>query len=168
MIDSRLVWVMALCSHPTGHSLSQSWSITHSVLPYSFTYMSERSLTGRAFPRPGLPCKDVDYLSVRSHDDVIKWNHFPHYWPFVRSFDVFFDLLPKKRLSKQSWGWWFETPSRSLWRHHTGMCLHRLLLSWYGCTISLQSGPRLNIKTVLSTYGDFHVKDKTAVRTSYL
>ena len=30
------------------------------------------------------------------------------------------------------------------------------------------SGPRLNIKTVLSAYGDFHVKDKTAVRTSYL
>ena len=30
------------------------------------------------------------------------------------------------------------------------------------------TGPRLNIKTVLSTYGDFHVKDKTAVRTSYL
>ena len=29
-------------------------------------------------------------------------------------------------------------------------------------------GPRLNIKTVLSTYGDIHVKDKTAVRTSYL
>ena len=29
-------------------------------------------------------------------------------------------------------------------------------------------GPRLNIKTVLSTYGDFHVKDKTAIRTSYL
>ena len=25
-----------------------------------------------------------------------------------------------------------------------------------------------NIKTILSTYGDFHVKDKTAVRTSYL
>ena len=22
-----------------------------------------------------------------------------------------------KRLSKQSWSWWFETPSRSLWRH---------------------------------------------------
>ena len=33
---------------------------------------------------------------------------------------------------------------------------------------STQTGPRLNIKTVLSTYGDFHVKDKTAVRTSYL
>ena len=35
-------------------------------------------------------------------------------------------------------------------------------------TLTQFSGPRLNIKTVLSTYGDFHVKDKTAVRTSYL
>ena len=31
-----------------------------------------------------------------------------------------------------------------------------------------EPGPRLNIKTVLSTYGDFHVKDKMAPRTSYL
>ena len=34
--------------------------------------------------------------------------------------------------------------------------------------IRIAAGPRLNIKTVLSTYGDFHVKDKTAARTSYL
>ena len=27
--------------------------------------------------------------------------------PVTRSFDVFFDLRPNKRLSKQSWGWWF-------------------------------------------------------------
>ena len=46
-----------------------------------------------------------------SHDDVIKWKHFPHYWPFVWgihrglpaqrpvtwSFDVFFDLCLNKR-----------------------------------------------------------------------
>ena len=31
-----------------------------------------------------------------------------------------------------------------------------------------EPGPRLNIKTVLSMYGDFHVKDKTAAMTSYL
>ena len=37
--------------------------------------------------------------------------------PVTRSFDVFFDLHPNKRLSKQWWGWWFETPSRPLWRH---------------------------------------------------
>ena len=29
----------------------------------------------------------------------------------------FFDLCLNKRLSKQSWGWWFETLSRPLWRH---------------------------------------------------
>ena len=33
---------------------------------------------------------------------------------------------------------------------------------------TMPPGPRLNIKTILSRYGDFHVKDKTAVRTSYL
>ena len=36
--------------------------------------------------------------------------------PVTRSFDVLFDLHLNKRLSKQSWGWWFETPWRSLWR----------------------------------------------------
>ena len=35
-------------------------------------------------------------------------------------------------------------------------------------TAMISPGPRLNIKTILSTYGDFHVEDKTAVRTSYL
>ena len=38
-------------------------------------------------------------------------------WPVTRSFDVFFDLRLNKRLSKQSWGRWFETPSHILWRH---------------------------------------------------
>ena len=42
---------------------------------------------------------------------------FPAQRPVTRSFVVFFDLRLNKRLSKQSWGWWFETPSRPLWRH---------------------------------------------------
>ena len=47
--------------------------------------------------------------------------------------------------------------------------------SWYSNKLQMKylslwarPGPRLNIKTVLSRYRDFHVKDKTAVRTSYL
>ena len=32
-------------------------------------------------------------------------------------FYLFFDLRLNERLSKQSWVWWFETPSWSLWRH---------------------------------------------------
>ena len=41
---------------------------------------------------------------------------FPAQRPVTRSFDVFFDLRLNKWLSKQPWGWWFETPSWSLWR----------------------------------------------------
>ena len=36
---------------------------------------------------------------------------FPSQRPVTRSFDVFFDLRLNKQLSKQSRGWWFETPS---------------------------------------------------------
>ena len=67
-------------------------------------------------------------------DDVIKWKHFPRYWPCVRGIQrspvnsphkgqwrgaFVFSLICalNKRLSKQSWCWWLETPSRSLWRH---------------------------------------------------
>ena len=41
---------------------------------------------------------------------------FPSQRPDTRSFDVFFDLRLDIRLSKQS-RLWFQTPSRSLWRH---------------------------------------------------
>ena len=42
---------------------------------------------------------------------------FPTQRPVTRGFDVFFDLRLNKPLSKQPSGWWFETPSWSLWRH---------------------------------------------------
>ena len=42
---------------------------------------------------------------------------FPTQRPLTRSFDVYPDLRPNKRLSKQSRGWWFETLSHPLWRH---------------------------------------------------
>ena len=42
---------------------------------------------------------------------------FPTQRPVTQSFGVFFDLRLNKRLSKQSWGWWFETLSCPLWCH---------------------------------------------------
>ena len=79
------------------------------------------------------------------NNDVIKWKHlmtssngnifrvtgplwgnspatgeFPSQRQVTPSFDVFFDLCLYKRLSKQFWGWWFETASRSLWRQCNG------------------------------------------------
>ena len=45
---------------------------------------------------------------------------FPAQRKVKRSCGVFFDLRLNKRLSKQWWGWWFETPSRPSWRHCNG------------------------------------------------
>ena len=42
---------------------------------------------------------------------------FPAQRSVTRGFDIFFDPCLNKRLSKQSWGWWFETLSCPLWRH---------------------------------------------------
>ena len=88
-------------------------------------------------------------ITQKLHDDVIKRKHFPRYWPSVRgihrsiefptqrpvtrSFDVSFDLRLNKRLSKLPWGWWFETPSWSLWRHRnagTILCEHKKQWVW--------------------------------------
>ena len=67
------------------------------------------------------------------HDDVIKWKHFrvtdplcgeftgQRWIPRTKASDAklwcFLSSVLNKRLSKQSWGWWFGTPSRPLWRH---------------------------------------------------
>ena len=73
-------------------------------------------------------------IYVLNHDDVIKWKHFPRYWPFVRGIH----RSPVNSPHKGQWrgalmfslicawisGWAnnreagdFETPSRPLWRH---------------------------------------------------
>ena len=75
-----------------------------------------------------------DIWLVCLHEDVIKWKHFPRYWLFVRGIHrspvnsphkgqwrgaLMFSLICAWiRLSKQSCSWWFETPSRPLWRHY--------------------------------------------------
>ena len=65
-----------------------------------------------------LPVAVVTIILDMGHDDVIKWHHFPRYWPFMRGitgefcvqrpmklgFDVFFDPHLNKCLSKQWWG----------------------------------------------------------------
>ena len=53
---------------------------------------------------------------------------FPAHRLVTRSYNVFFDLCLNERLSKQSWCWWFVTPSRPLWRHSNdalkyGLCV---------------------------------------------
>ena len=74
------------------------------------------------------------------HDDVIKWKHFPRNWPSQRpvtlSFDVFFHLCLNKQFSKQSWGWWFETLSHSLWCHCNTSC-QIFEMPWCSCDVTV-------------------------------
>ena len=51
---------------------------------------------------------------------------FPAQRPVMRNLEIFFDLRLNKRLSKQSWGWWFEMLPRPLWRHSNAL----LSVSW--------------------------------------
>ena len=78
---------------------------------------------------------------------------FPAQRPVTWSFDVFFDLL----LSKQSWGWWFETPSCPLWRHSnecTGCIWQRSMTSRDdGAPCSLISGGFSLVSVIFAPHG---------------
>ena len=71
--------------------------------------------------------KGIKYMMTSSNGNIFRVTgpmcgeftgpgEFPAQRPVTRSFDVFFDLHLNERLSKQPWGWWFETLSFSLWR----------------------------------------------------
>ena len=69
---------------------------------------------------------------------------FPSQRPVMRSFDVFFDLRLNKRLSKQSWGWWFETLSRSL------LCIVMSKIAWLLITWQYKEESRTSAAMVLT------------------
>ena len=86
-------------------------SKTYTAVPYSMQYSACRE----SWWRPKME-------TISSLQDICVGNspvpgEFPAQRPVTRSFDVFFDLRLNNRLSKQSWGWWSERLSLSLWRH---------------------------------------------------
>ena len=83
---------------------------------------------------------------------------FPAQRPVTRSFDVFFDLRLNKRLSKQRWDWWVETPSCPLRRHcnvhvcravHTASAWH----AWLSEKPFNQVQIKLTLGTTIFSYG---------------
>ena len=60
------------------------------------------------------------FIMTSSNGNISTWlvlGELPAQMPVTRTFDIFFDVRLNKRLSKQSWGWWLDMPSCSLWRH---------------------------------------------------
>ena len=83
---------------------------------------------------------------------------FPAQRPVKRSFDVFFDLRMKERLSKQSRGWWFETLLRPLWRHcnENAKAAHKQVL-WLMCMLRKQEKHKGTVKDRFITPG-YHLQ----------
>ena len=114
---STLVHVMAWCRQAitwTSRSLSPHGALCHNKLNkwpqmccwHKLLCIMMTSSNGNIFRVTGPLC-----------GELTGPGEFPTQRPVTRSFDVFFDLRPNKRWSKQPWGWWFETLSWSLWRH---------------------------------------------------
>ena len=80
------------------------------------------------------------------HDDVIKWKHFPRYWPFVPGIHRSPVNSPHKGKwcvvwltngwIKKSRRWWFETPSCPLWHQYNDYSQYSLDKLWPGTYLS--------------------------------
>ena len=67
---------------------------------------------------------------ISTHDDVIKWKHFPRYWPFLRGIhrpalnENKWHLWVKAHLLAMAWRqrWMYYKPVRpkARWHHHMG------------------------------------------------
>ena len=91
---------------------------------------------------------------------------FPAQRPVSRSFDVFFDLCPNKRLSKQSGGWWFQMQSSSLWRHFNE---HEMFaLDWWSGSWTMHTRNGYKYRDRVSRHRDSNYNGERVMRQSYL
>ena len=135
--DKCQIWTWYLKSNQCFHSNSENktgeitkrWQLTLFHLVHSWWRHQKETLSA-------LPALCAGNSPVTGE--------FPSQRPVTRSFGIFGHMRLNKRLSKQSWGWWFETPSRSLWHCNVGfrrlfqMCATRRL-SWHQLLLTFPS-----------------------------
>ena len=86
--------------------------------------------------------------------------------PVTRSFDVLFYLRLNKRLSKQWWCWWFETPSHPLLRHCNGQrIISYLVICHDACPISNQACRLLRAELFIWTHKSLFSFSMTTVKS---
>ena len=88
---------------------------------------------------------------------------FPSRRPVTWSFDVFFYMHRSKRLCKQSRHRWFETPSRSSWRHYNEIrdLFGSLATKWNDLLVHIKTSPIPIISNVLITVCTLHNVTRT-------
>ena len=121
-LDTNLIFIAMIVSRRTRHSHRHDRIHENPDRPISKGWVENRhiSVTARRF--------------LLHHDDVIKWKHFPHYWPFVRGIrrssvnyprkDQWREVLMFSLICAWANSWAnngdpgdFRRQTRSLWRH---------------------------------------------------
>ena len=103
------------------------WPVTRKMFPFDDVIMA---------------CRE----NLKKSDLNPVTGEFPAQRRVGRCFKVFFGLRLNKRLSKQSWGWWVETPSLSLWRHRDVMitlhihCIRSNHIGKYLVSVAIEVG----------------------------
>ena len=136
------------------------WPVTRKMCPFNDVIMTIQSVTLYIIEL-SLYNRKCFFINI-AH----SWNVFPLFtWKICFTSQIPTISYPQPLFfQKQSLTVWILTQIR--WQR---LLIYWLAVGWISSVSgSWLPGPRLNIKTVLSTYGDFHVKDKTAARTSYL
>ena len=91
-VEIRMIFVKFLNAH-----LQQPAMIINVIMQFHSVDKQYIPLpTDPRYAKPDL-CRPVE----NEHDDVIKWKHFPHYWPFVRGIHRW----PVKSPHKGQWHW---------------------------------------------------------------
>ena len=133
-IDLGQDWIMSWLDYPNSW-----WTWNPSPLNYELVMMT--SSNGNIFRVTGPLC-----------GEFTSPGEFPTQRPVTRNFDVFFHLRLNKRLSKQQRGWWFETLSRTLWRHCNVIKYREITFSYKEGKLLFLLIPSWMLKAMLAWY----------------
>ena len=119
-LDLPLVKYMVIAVRPTRipiHHIETHWSTISDLHKYK---KKNRNILFNLEIWPFVSPQKYPAMMTSSNGNIFRVTgplcgeftgpgEFPTQRPVTRSFDVFFHLRLNKRLSKQPWGWWFET-----------------------------------------------------------
>ena len=104
-VDRLIFSVCAIVSNVSLRLCAQSWSHWRLLWCASSPYVPWWRHQMETFSA---------LLAIVAGNSLVT-DEFPAQRSVTQGFDVFVDVHLNTRLSKQWWGWWFETPSRPLW-----------------------------------------------------
>ena len=99
------------------------WDLVWLILEVWWYVLIKLQKTGFSYPWWRYQMENISALLAICAGNSPVPGEFPTQRPVTWSFDVFFELRLNKRLSKQPWGWWFETLSCPLWNHRNAVGL---------------------------------------------